>query len=223
MKNNPTLSLQYLARPPAASGGQPPMLILLHGVGSNEADLFSLAPHLDERFLILSARAPLARQPGSYAWYPVQFTPTGFLIDPDAALRSQQILSRFIGEAVEAFAADAQRVVLMGFSQGAIMSLNTMLTQPETLSGVVAMSGRLLTALQSTWAEPERLRGFPVVVAHGQYDEVIPIEEGRAIRDYLSTLPVNLTYHEYPMGHTISEASLAQVQAWLTEQLDAPK
>lgn len=218
-QNLPTLPLHYLMRPASPGDGKPPLLLLLHGVGSNERDLFGLAPYLDERFLIVSARAPITLNYGGYGWYPVQFTPSGFHIDAKLLLDSQKVLMRFIQAAVEAFDADPQRVYLMGFSQGAIMSLNTMLTQPEAISGVVAMSGRLIDDLRETWAAPERLDGFPVLVVHGIRDEVITIDMGRAVRDDLATLPLKLTYREYPMGHQISDASLRDIIAWLDEQL----
>lgn len=216
----PALPLYYLLRQPdAAVNGKPPMLILLHGVGSHEGDLFGLAPELDSRFLILSARAPIPLAHGGYGWYPVQFTQNGPIIDPETAQAGQQKLLEFIREAKAAF--DVERVYLMGFSQGAIMSVNTLLTEPELISGVVAMSGRLLPDLKPTWVDdPARLKDFPVIVVHGLYDQVLSINDGRAIRDHLGTLPVNLTYKEYGMMHNISTESLADIQTWLAAQLN---
>jgi phospholipase/carboxylesterase len=215
-----SLSLYHLVRQPSApASGKPPMLILLHGVGSHEGDLFGLAPELDERLLILSARAPIPLAHGGFGWYPVTFTATGPIIDPEAAKAGQQKLLTFIREAKAAY--DVERVYLMGFSQGAIMSVNTLLTEPELISGVVAMSGRLLPDLRPTWAsDPVRLKDFPIIVVHGLYDQVLSIDDGRAIRDHLTTLPVDLTYKEYGMMHNISAESLADIQTWLTAQLD---
>ena len=77
-----TLSLVHLVCEPIVKADTPPLLLLLHGVGSNEDDLFGLAPYLDERFLIISVRAPNTLGPGSYAWFDVDFTPQGPVIDP---------------------------------------------------------------------------------------------------------------------------------------------
>jgi phospholipase/carboxylesterase len=60
----------------------------------------------------------------------------------------------------------------------------------------------------------------PILVVHGTGDRVLPITYGRATRELLSSLPVDLTYHEYPMGHEVSQESLSDVATWLTEQLN---
>jgi phospholipase/carboxylesterase len=138
------LSLVHLVRPPRAeSDGKPPLLLQLHGVGSNERDLFGFAELLDPRFLVLSLRAPLVRGPESFAWFNVEFLPVGFKIEPEQLRASRDAIVRFIGEAVDAYDADAERVYLLGFSQGAIMSLTTALSRPAPIAGIVPLSGRL--------------------------------------------------------------------------------
>lgn len=216
------LSLTHLVRQPLVrTDAKPPLLLLLHGVGSNEADLFALANDLDPRWLVVSPRSPMALPNGGYGWYPVNFTADGPVIDPGLFKRGQGQLIDFITEAKTAY--DVGRVYLMGFSQGAIMSVNTLLTQPELIDGVVAMSGRIYPdIMRDTWVtDAERLRDFPVMAVHGTLDTVLPVALGRELRDHLQSLPVNLTYREYEMAHTISMASLADVQAWLKNQLDA--
>jgi phospholipase/carboxylesterase len=214
------LSLHYLVRPPAVESTRPALLILLHGVGSNEEDLFGLSPYLDERLLILSTRAPLTLARGSYAWFHVQLGGAWPQINAAEADSSRRAIIQFIGEAARVYGADAGRVFLMGFSQGAIMSQSVMLTQPELLAGVVAMSGRILPEIKPLAASPERMRDFPILVQHGLYDQVLPIAHGRASREYLATLPVQLTYREYPMAHEVTDESLADAREWLKEQLD---
>ncbi len=218
--SGPPLALFCLERPPEQASGKPPLLILLHGVGSNEQDLFELAPYLDPRFLVLSARAPIQLSPGSYAWFHVQFIGGAPRVNADEAERSRLRLAEFIRQAVESRQADPGRVLLMGFSQGAIMSQSVMLTRPDLLAGVVAMSGRILPEVRPLAVPPAQLAGFPVLVQHGLYDQVLPIEYGRDTRGYLSTLPVDLSYREYPMGHQITDESLADAAAWLTGRLD---
>ncbi len=216
-----SLSLTHLVREPREkTAGRPPLLLLLHGVGSNEADLFGLAPYLDERFLVVSARAPVVLGPGSFGWFRIDFTSEGMVADLNQAKRSLEMLPGFIDELVEAYGADARRTYLAGFSQGAMMSLALMLTRPERLAGVAAMSGRL--PRQVIAAEPDRdaLDKMPVIITHGIYDPVLPVENARAAREYLETLPVELTYREYPMGHEVSMESLRDVTAWLTRALE---
>ena len=218
-----SLSLVHLVRQPLVEESAPPLLLLVHGVGSNERDLFSMAPSLDKRFLILSARAPNILGPDSYAWFEVGFTPQGPVINPAQAEASRKTLIAFINEAVEAYGANPKQVYLMGFSQGAIMSASVALTQPNLIAGAVLMSGRILPEIQPLIAAPKELEDFPFLVVHGIDDTVLPIRHGRASRQMLSSLPVNLTYKEYPMGHEVSRESLDDVTKWLSARLDTAK
>jgi phospholipase/carboxylesterase len=216
------LSLVHLVREPSVrTEAPPPLLLLLHGVGSYEGDLMALAPYLDGRFFVVSARAPITLGPGSYAWYHVNFSGDDRIVqDPEEGMRSRELILRFVQECVEAYALDPSQVYLMGFSQGAIMSLATVLHQPERFAGLVAMSGRVVPDLVRDMAPPERLAGLPVLVIHGTRDEVLPIHNGRGIRSMLEKLPVNLTYHEYDMAHQITGESLEEVTSWLAARLD---
>lgn len=215
-------SLSHLAREPQAAGRQarPPLLLLLHGIGSNEEDLMGLAPYLDGRFLVASARAPVVMGPGAYGWFNIEFTPRGMLADIEQAKRSLSALPGFVDELVEAYGADAGRVYLMGFSQGAMMSLALALTEPERVAGAVLMSGRFPAQALEREPDVRALAAKPFIVTHGLYDPVLPVAEGRAVRDKLKELAVELTYHEYPMGHEVSMESLKDIAAWLTRQLD---
>lgn len=216
-----TLSLTHLVREPRErSEGRPPLLLLLHGVGSNEEDLFALAPYLDGRFLVVSARAPVVLGPGSYGWFRIDFTPQGMVADMAQALRSLAMLPGFIDELVATYGTDEGRTFLAGFSQGAMMSLALALTRPDKVAGVAAMSGRLPAQVPGAGPDREALKGLPIIITHGIYDPVLPVENARAARKYLEGLPVELTYREYPMAHEVSLESLRDVSAWLTAALE---
>ena len=220
----PRLPLAHLARPPRTdSPGKPPLLILLHGVGSNERDLFSFADFLDPRFQVISVRAPLVRGPDAFAWFEVQFLPNGFAINPEQLRQSRDRLLELIPAAVEAYGANPERVYLLGFSQGAIMSLTTLLSEPQHIAGIAAMSGRLPPEAEPWIAPADQLAGAPIFLAHGTFDEVIPVSYARGAQEVLRTLPVDLTYREYPMPHTIGPEALRDMLAWLTAHLDAPR
>jgi len=215
-----SLSLVHrLRRPKAGNGSKPPLLLLLHGVGSNEDDMFELERELDPRFVVLSARGPRTLRPGSYAWFDVQFGPNGPIINPQQAEASRQHLLGFIPEAVNAYNTDPAQVYLMGFSQGAIMSASVALTTPALVAGAVLMSGRILPEIQDKLAPREQLSRLPILLIHGTEDATLPIANGRASRDLLTELGVNLRYREFRMGHQVTAASLAEVNAWLTERL----
>ena len=219
------LSLVHVLREPAPSAGaageRPPLLLLLHGVGSNERAMAALAPAFDPRFLVVSARSPIALGPDSYAWFHVTFTPQGPIIARDEAAAGWAHVARFVDEVVAAYGADPARVYVGGFSQGAIMALAALLTAPERIAGVVAMSGRLLPEVLPHVAERERLRGKPVLVVHGVADETLGIELARWAREQLARLPLALTYRELPMGHAVTRESLDEVASWLSARLDA--
>ena len=214
------LSLSHLVERPGAPADAPPLLILLHGYGSNEQDLFGLAPYLDPRFLILSLRAPYELMPGGYAWFELGWTASGIVIDARQAEASRTLLADLIPAAAAAYRADPARVYLLGFSQGAILSAAVTLTQPELVAGAVLMSGRVPDEVRAQIAAPDRLEGKPFLVVHGVADTVLPIQNGRASRAILERLPVDLTYKEYRMGHEVSAESLADVARWLTAGLE---
>lgn len=220
----PGLPLVHLVRAPLAPpepGRRPPLLALAHGVGSNERDLFGLAPDLDPRFVVVSARAPLTRGPDAYAWFNVQFTPQGPLIAPEQLDASRVAYAAFVAAAAEAYGADPARVYTLGFSQGAIISLVTALAQPDLFAGVVALAGRIPAEALPWFAAPERTAGLPVFMAHGTQDTIIRVEEARRAREVLERQRADLTYSEYPIDHRITPPMFAAMTDWLAARLGA--
>ena len=219
------LSLTHLIRPPVAganaANARPPLLLLLHGVGSNEQSMSRLAPAFDPRFLVVSARSPITLGPNSFAWFHVTFTAQGPMIDSNEAKVGWTHLAHFIDEVIEAYSADPARVFIVGFSQGGIMALAALLTAPEQIAGVAMMSGRLLPEVIPYAAEPARLRDKPLLIVHGISDEKLGIHFARSAREQLARFSLALTYRELAMGHTVSEESVAAVAAWLGARLAA--
>jgi phospholipase/carboxylesterase len=209
----------HLSRPAAQAEGEHPLLVLLHGYGSDEGDLMGLAPYLDPRFQVVSVRAPQVLEVGGYAWFAVQFTPFGLVLDHDQAQEARRQLEAWLESLVAAPGVDRSRVFLLGFSQGAGMALSAALHRPELVSGVVFLSGLVVPQMIPA-GDPEQLRALSVLMVHGRQDPLLPIAQGRASRALLEELPVSLCYREYEMGHEISEECLAEVQEWLTEGLD---
>jgi len=211
-------SLIHRAVAPRAGGSGPhPTLIMLHGRGADENDLLGLTPHLDERLLIISARAPypFGGDFGGYAWYDIEEIGTP---KPEAFKHSLGLLKRFIGEVAAGYPADPTRLYLMGFSMGTVMSYAAALAEPQMVSGVVAHSGYVPEVPGVTF-KPEDLGGKCFFIAHGTYDRIIPVGLGRAARDLLAGTPAEVIYKEYPMDHQISEESLRDLANWLQERL----
>src|SRR5205085_4502698 len=108
--------LQYLVRKPKVASEKPPLIILLHGVGSNEEDLFSFAENLPGKFLVISARAPHVLSPGSYAWYHVDLSTGKRNINVEEAELTRKLLIRFIEDLKNELSFDENQVYLCGFS-----------------------------------------------------------------------------------------------------------
>lgn len=217
------MTFKYRYKEPANTNSEnekPPLLILLHGIGADENDLFGLAPFLDERFFIISVQAPFVLPYGGFAWFELFIEPNK-PIDYNAKQfeQSRQMIFEFVDEVVAEHDLDSARVYLCGFSQGSMMSLSAALSKPEKFAGVVAMSGRAVTEMLHD-DNFDVLKAFPILVTHGTFDPVLPIENGRATKEILSRLPVCLEYKEYEMAHEISQESLRDVSKWLRLELD---
>jgi phospholipase/carboxylesterase len=112
----------------------------------------------------------------------------------------------------------ADQMYLLGFSQGAMMSGALLMTQPEAFAGAVLLSG-YLPLEQGLPVRREALAGKPVFWGHGTADQMLPIRHGREARDFLQAAGVDLSYHEYPMAHQISQRERQDVAEWLSGRL----
>jgi phospholipase/carboxylesterase len=128
---------------------------------------------------------------------------------------------QFIEDVKTGYPVDPDRVFLLGFSMGSIMSYAVALTKPALVRGIVAHSGYIPehASLQFSWTQ---LASLSVFVAHGLHDPIIPIQKARRTRELLLQTGADLTYKEYPIGHTISEESLSDLSQWLEKKLDVP-
>jgi phospholipase/carboxylesterase len=189
---------------------------LLHGLGSNEHDLFALAPRLDECLFIISVRAPLTYAWGGYMWFDVERH--GPALGSESIESGLALLGDFLGQIEQEYPIDAKRLFLGGFSMGAAMAGATLLLHPEKLAGAIMTSGFLPPDPTRRYRLSEAA-GRPLFQAHGLYDPVIPLAYAHQTRDFLQTTPVDLEYHEYPIGHQVSEEELLDLSTWLEPRL----
>ena len=217
LPHNTKPALHYLVRSPKIKIDTPPLLLLLHGVGSNEQDLFSFANSLPDKFLVVSVRGPLTLGPGSYAWFHVDFSTGKPVINPQEAESARKALIQFIEDLKKAENFDEKSVYLMGFSQGGIMSYSTALTVPEKIAGIAVMSGRLLPEIKPAVADNKRLANLKVYISHGERDNVLPFQNALDATEYLKTKGISSEFHKYPDAHTISEAMFRDVNKWFAE------
>ncbi|NJN16560.1 MAG: phospholipase [Oscillochloris sp.] len=213
-------TIHTIQRPPRQTSSAPaPLLVLLHGYGASEHDLFDLADYLDPRLHVIAARGVLALPWGGYAWYHLGGAPGRLIPDPHTRAQSIDVLTKFVGSLPDRLGTDPQRTYLLGFSQGAIMSLGLAMRIPEQLGGIMAVSGYLDPEL-SPAEPPAGLSDLPIFQLHGTDDEVIPVEAGRRSAAILQPGPANYHYREYPIGHGIHPDGLRDMATWLRERLD---
>ncbi|GGH62922.1 phospholipase/carboxylesterase [Comamonas phosphati] len=213
------LPLTFLERPAEPeSGCKPWLLVLMHGVGSNERDLMGLAPFVPPQFHVISLRAPFVMGQGAYAWF--QFTVSADGTRHISASQEQQaraLVQQTVEQAARQLEIPAERVVVGGFSQGGIMSLSLLLTQPQLLRAAMVWHGRLLPEVLPLQAPDAALAGKSLWVSHGTYDNVIPLTSAHAIRDRAKRLPLSLSYQEYPGAHEIRPEELRTSMQWLRD------
>jgi phospholipase/carboxylesterase len=206
--------LVHRVRP--AAGEPRGALVLLHGRGADESDLYPLLDLLDpqRRLVGLTPGGPLFLPPGGRHWYVV---PRVGYPDPDTFDASYELLSRDVPELT---GVPWERTILGGFSQGTVMAYALGLGAGRpTPAGIVAMSGFIPTV--QGWTPDFDRPGLPVWIAHGRRDPVIGIEFARAARDALAAAPVDVTYHEHEGAHHVDPRLLAELPAWVDRAIDA--
>jgi phospholipase/carboxylesterase len=212
------LALKYLVQQPAKPGTHMPLLILLHGYGSNEADLFELRKYFPENFLVVSARAPIPINANGYEWYERE-QDNGKRSARKADMdKSRALITQFIDQVVKQYKADPGQVYLVGFSQGAIMSYIMGVTLPGKLKGIAPLSGMLME-----WARPgikitPELKRLKIFIGHGTADKMVPPEEDRESYEFLRKKGLNPEYHTYAgMAHSISGDEIQDLVKWLNK------
>ena len=211
------LPLTYLVRELKIKAVKPPLLILLHGVGSNEKDLFSFADQLPDQFLVISVRAPITLDSNRFGWYQVDFSTGKPVFNKEQEEKSRQLILDFIDQLNEHHSFDAAKVYLAGFSQGAIMSYSIALTHPEKVRGIAIMSGRLLEEIKPIIASPIKLQQLNIFISHGTQDGMLTVEYARESLKFLESLNLNPTYKEYFAGHGINTDMRSDLIAWLNK------
>ena len=210
------MNLTYLVREPKIKQEKNPLLLLLHGYGSNEEDLFSFASELPDEYYVVSVRAPYNLQPYGHAWYAIHFDADENKFSDDAqAIESRDLIVQFIDELIAKYPIDAAQVSLIGFSQGAILSYATALSYPERISRVVALSGYLNEKIIAENFKSKDLSNLKLFISHGTVDQVIPVDWARKAQPFLQNLGLEVMYREYPIGHGVAPQNFYDFKNWL--------
>lgn len=212
------MTLHYLIREPKAVLDKNPLLLLLHGYGSNAEDLFSFASELPDEYYVVSAQAPFDMMYGSYAWYAINFdADENKFSDIEQAKGSRDAIVEFIDELIAKYPIDASKVTLVGFSQGSILSYAVALSYPEKIQRVVAMSGYLNTEMATDHFKENDFSKLRIFASHGTVDQVIPVEWARKTAPALQELGIPIVYKEYPVGHGVAPQNFYDFKNWLQQ------
>ncbi|MGB1210856.1 MAG: alpha/beta hydrolase [Lacinutrix venerupis] len=208
------LSLYHVIRESSLKDNAP-LLILFHGYGSDENDLFSFASELPEELFIISARAPYPMQPYGNAWYAINFdADKGKWSDNEQAIQSRDLIAKFIDETIAKYPVNKDNVSLLGFSQGTILSYAVALSYPEKIKNVIALSGYVNEDLFNTLPK-DHYKHLNFYCSHGSVDQVIPIDWARKAPEFLTALNINHKYSEFPVGHGVAPQNFYEFKEWL--------
>jgi phospholipase/carboxylesterase len=204
-------------------------IVVLHGLGADGSDFVPVAQAMDlspvgpVRFVFPSAPVQPVTINAGYemrAWYDIfPPGPDGSRREDGPGLRASQAIVQQLIDREGARGVPAERVVLMGFSQGCAMTLLAGVRAPQRLAGLVALSGYLPLSQQTGAETSEASRGVPVFMAHGDADDVVVPERGEAARDALQALGYPVEWHAYPMAHEVCMEEIADLNAWLVQRL----
>lgn len=210
-------TLHAVARP--ATGPAHGLVVLLHGVGSNERSLQALADGLDKRLQVVLPRAPLAFGADAFGWFTVQFGAQGPVIDPAQAEASRPLLIDYVRALQAQHGVDAAHTLVAGFSQGGIMSASVALTAPQVARRFAILSGRILPEIAPHVPADIATRGVRGLILHGEQDSKLPFALATAAAARLQALGVDHAVHGYPADHTLTAAMQADFNAWTAREL----
>jgi phospholipase/carboxylesterase len=204
-------TLVHRVRP--AAGEPEGAMVLLHGRGADENDLYPFFDILDpdRRLVGVTPGGPLFLPPGGRHWYVV---PRVGFPEPRSFQETYQRLDEFLSATPGAFGVPWERTIIGGFSQGTVMSYALGLGRGRpSPAGIIALSGFIPTV--EGW-EPDLDRpGLPVWISHGRQDPVISVQFARDARDLLASAGLDVSYHESDVGHQVDPRSVAELPAWV--------
>lgn len=198
------MDLQFIVREPENITPQTQLLVMLHGYGSNEEDLFSFRHDLPKDWIIVSFRAPRNSDYEGFAWYDIDFNNPDKFLDVDQAVDSMKLIMKSIDNLKHHYQLES-RTNIVGFSQGGVLTYAMTLTYPDYFHKVACLSSypdpKILKNIKGK-KEIQHLRFF---VSHGSEDAVIPLDWGRKAADFLYELGAFFTFREYMTGHSVNQ------------------
>ena len=195
-----------------------PLLIMAHGYGSNENDLFSFSRNLPDKLTIVSIRGDVNIQNIGYAWYDINIDFNGNkTYDIEKAIESRDKVADCIEKCTEIYNTDKNNVTLLGFSQGSILVNAVALTYPEKVKNVIAFSGVVDPNIINL--SSKSLKNLSFYISHGTLDEVLPYNLSKESLKFLEKNNLNFVFEDFPVGHGVSPENFKSMLSWLTKKL----
>jgi phospholipase/carboxylesterase len=201
-------------------------VIWLHGLGADGHDFEPIVPELGlpaslpVRFVFPHAPVrPVTLNQGMRmrAWYDIYRLGGG--PEDEQGIRASESLLKTLIEKEKGRGIETGKIVIAGFSQGGAIALQAALRYPERLAGVLALSTYLPLASHLGKERSEKNRDVPILMAHGSYDDVIPLQRAEDSRRALEALGYAVEWHAYPMPHSVCPQEIADIAAFLTRVL----
>lgn len=189
-----------------------PVIFAMHGKGSNEQNMMPLLDGLKDDFIVISIRGDLPLGNG-YAYFHIKSigNPIRELFD-----QSVQQLQNFIDYATDKYAVDPSRRYLLGFSQGAILSMSLALVMGEQIKGIVALNGYIPSFVKQEYPL-QSVKNTSIFISHGDYDQVFPRQLGDDNHDYFRQVSDHVTYRTYAAGHEVPLENKRDFTIWLQQ------
>ena len=186
-----------------------PVIFLLHGMGSNEQNMLPFVAGIEKEIIVISIRGPLKQPPG-YAFFTIQEYGK-----PHREIFNEAVnkLEDFIEYAIDKYPIDKKKIYLMGFSQGAILSMTLGLKLGNRIKGIIALSG-YIPAIVKNEHEISSLDGVKAFISHGEHDQVLPYEWGLDAEKFFNQHGATSIFRSYPEGHTVSQTNYNDFIAW---------
>jgi phospholipase/carboxylesterase len=206
--------IHWVRLPREASLKKPaPVAVMLHGWGGDEGGMWVFKQVVSPEVAIITPRAPLDLGHQGYVWFDYRESRSR----PDLASWQENLdkLNHFLRSLPDLYPIDPERLILIGFSQGAAMINSLVINRPQVSRGAASLSG----FIPETFDLPTRadwLKNFPVFIAHGVRDEIVPLRAAQRTRDIYNQLGAEVTYGEYPIGHKTTTQGMHDLKQWVS-------
>ena len=193
-----------------------PLIVLIHGYGSNERDLFSLIDYFPNDSNVISLRAPHELFNNSYAWYDIYVDGNNKFYDHNAAALVRDELFQFIDDLSKNPNIDSDNITLIGFSQGAILAHAISFSYPKKIKNIIALSGVIDEKIMK---KTSLIPKTNIYISHGTNDNLIDYETSKESLNFYIENDIKFKFESYDQGHGINQQNLESMIKWLIRNI----